>query len=185
MRKRLVWFIVWSRKKQRGNDPRVQMCRQEQKFWEQKRPLSAALCKIGTKSRLIHHIGHSTWLNPWLQLRGSLSDLRIWKTHLGPKAEVLEGVSFFWTPVLTGWVLWRQREAFWPALVQSGLWGFRLVCLRAVPKLSFMLNPKGRRQLRSQIASAVLHEGQNVTVTGNGACGWTDTKCCVLLHIVQ
>lgn len=33
-----------------------------------------------------------------------------------------------------------------------------------------MLNSEGGRQLRSQIASVVLHEGQNVMVTGNGAC---------------
>lgn len=36
-----------------------------------------------------------------------MCDLKIWKSTntLGPKAEVLEGVSFTWTPVLTGCVL--------------------------------------------------------------------------------
>lgn len=164
------------------------MCRQEYKFWEQKNALSAALCETRTKGRLIHHIDHGTWFNPWM---ASITWIFIWsqnlkkKKHLGLKAVVLERVSFFWTSVLTGWVLWGQRETFWPALVQSDLWGFGLLCLAAVKKLSFMLNSEGGRQLSSQMASVVSHEGKSVTVTGNGACGWTDTKCYVLLHAAQ
>lgn len=49
----------------------------------------------------------------------------------------------------------------------------------------FLLNSEGGRQLTSQMASVVSHEGKSVTVTGNGACGWTDTKCYVLLHAAR
>lgn len=76
------------------------------------------------------------------QLCGSLIS-KFEKKHLGPKAEVLKGVSFFRPPVVTVWVVGGQRETFWPALVQSDLWGFRLLCLGAVKKLSFMLKVEG------------------------------------------
>lgn len=107
-----------------------------------------------------------------------MSDLKIWKSTntLGPKAEVLERVRFTVTPVLTGWALWWQGEAFWLVPLQSVLLGFRLSCLGAAKKLSFILNSEGRRQQRSQTVSVVLHRGQNGTGTENGACWWTATS---------
>lgn len=107
-----------------------------------------------------------------------MSDLNIWKgaNTLGPKAKVLEGVSFTWTQVLTSWALWWQGKAFWPAPLQRVLLGFRLFCLGAAKKLPFVPSSEGGRQQRSQIVSMVWHRGENNTVTENGACGWTATE---------
>lgn len=58
------------------------MCRQEYKFWEQKNALSAALCETRTKGRLIHHIDHGTWFNPWM---ASITWIFIWSQNLKKK----------------------------------------------------------------------------------------------------